>query len=410
MVSAPTNGVSRAVSRIASRNVRQGLQSTLRTPRSGGVDSQVDGWTGNRTTKRAPRPSSGGSSATVPWWVSAPRARSRARGRTSRSGRRRRGRSARRPCRAARRDARARRPRPRARRWPLGARRSPRPPCRGRCGAARSPSGSAPAGAARRARRDDLAPGGAEIEISWSPATGSSSAAASVTTLGEVDRLVGGSRPASARASSSRSATRRRIRREERSAEAAASRCSPSSSSSSSSRLASTEVSGVRSSCEASATNSRWRASVASVSARASSSACEHRLQRPRQLGDLVLGLRAAGSARRDRACARSRARSSVSSAIGSIARRAVARPASSASAAPPSTPRPRNSFTRLAVACDVARAAARTGRTTEPCQLGDARRARDSTRQPWISQRRRQRRAEVRARSARPRSAVVRR
>ena len=33
-------------------------------------------------------------------------------------------------------------------------------------------------------------------------------------------------------------------------------------------------VSGVRSSCEASATNSRWRTSAASVSARASSSAC----------------------------------------------------------------------------------------------------------------------------------------
>ena len=73
-------------------------------------------------------------------------------------------------------------------------------------------------------------------------------------------------RPASARASSSRSATSRRIRRDERRAEAAASRCSPSSTSSSSSRFASTEVSGVRSSCDASATNSRWRARVASVS------------------------------------------------------------------------------------------------------------------------------------------------
>ena len=66
--------------------------------------------------------------------------------------------------------------------------------------------------------------------------------------------------------------TSRRIRREERSAERAASACSPWSESASSSRLASTLVSGVRSSCEASATNWRWRASIASVSPRAASS------------------------------------------------------------------------------------------------------------------------------------------
>ena len=148
------------------------------------------------------------------------------------------------------------------------------------------------------------------IEISWSPATGSSSAAASVTTSDEVDRLraarrgrrrraraAAGRRPGGA--CGARSAARRRRPRAAR----------PSSSSSSSSRLASTEVSGVRSSCEASATNSRWRASVASVSARASSSACEHRLQRARQLGDLVVGLGVRDPHATGRACARSRAR-----------------------------------------------------------------------------------------------------
>ena len=179
-------------------------------------------------------------------------------------------------------------------------------------------------------------------------------------------------RPASARASSSRSATSRRIRRDgaqrgggglallavERPPRAA--RGWPA-----------REVSGVRSSCEASATNSRWRASVASVSARASSSACEHRLQRARQLGDLVLGLRA-----RDRARAGSRVRSisraaSVSSAIGAIARRAVARPASSASAAPPSTPRPRKTLHAVRGRLRRRRAGARTGCSTRVGEPG---------------------------------------
>ena len=62
------------------------------------------------------------------------------------------------------------------------------------------------------------------------------------------------------------------MRCEERSAERAASPWSPCSESASSSRFASTLVSGVRSSCEASATNWRWRASIASVSSRAASS------------------------------------------------------------------------------------------------------------------------------------------
>ena len=199
----------------------------------------------------------------------------------------------------------ARRPRRRARPAPLRALDAPRPPCRGRCGAARSPSGSARAGAARRARRRSRRPAGAEIEISWSPATGSSSAAASVTTLGEVDRAV---RRLAARRPRARAAAGRRpggaSGGEERSAEAAASRCSPSSVSSSSSRLASTDVSGVRSSCEASATNSRWRASVASVSARASSSACSIESSVVGQLGDLVVGLRPRDARLDGRACA----------------------------------------------------------------------------------------------------------
>ena len=66
--------------------------------------------------------------------------------------------------------------------------------------------------------------------------------------------------------------TSRRMRWEERSAERAASPWSPCSDSASSSRFASTLVSGVRSSWEASATKRRWRASIASVSPRAASS------------------------------------------------------------------------------------------------------------------------------------------
>ena len=141
------------------------------------------------------------------------------------------------------------------------------------------------------------------------------------------------------------------MRRDERRADAAASRGSPSSSSSSSSRLASTEVSGVRSSCEASATNSRWRCSAASVSARAlsseSSMPSKVRASSATSSSDWGCGMRCEGS--RVRAMERATA---VSRVIGAIARVAVERPASSASAAPPSTPRPRKTLTRLAVAC----------------------------------------------------------
>ena len=105
----------------------------------------------------------------------------------------------------------------------------------------------------------------------------------------------------------------------------------------------------MRSSCEASATNSRWRASAASVSVRDSSSACS--------IDSSVVASSATSSSASGRGIVRPALRvrsisraAAVSSAIGSIARRAVASPASRASAAPPSTPSPRNSFTRLAV------------------------------------------------------------
>ena len=175
-----------------------------------------------------------------------------------------------------------------------------------RCSSSRAPSISAP--------------GGAATQMWWSPATGSSSPAASVTTSERSSGACGATRPASARASSSRSATRRRIRREERSADAAASRCSPSSSISSSSRLASTEVSGVRSSCDASATNCalarerRLRLGARLVQR------LEHALQRRRELGDLVVRLRV-GDRQRRVARARDRARGVGEPVIGAMAR-----------------------------------------------------------------------------------------
>ena len=102
--------------------------------------------------------------------------------------------------------------------------------------------------------------------------------------------------PASARASSSRSATRRLIRCEERSAESiiagrrrARARASEACSSS---RLARMLVSGVRSSCEASATNSRCFFIAASRSARAASSERSICSRVRGQLADLVVGLR----------------------------------------------------------------------------------------------------------------------
>ncbi len=115
--------------------------------------------------------------------------------------------------------------------------------------------------------------GWASIDSPWRSAIGPSSAAASIRTSPRSVGRWGWTRRASARASSSRSPTSRRIRRVERSAASAVSACSPASSSVSRSRLASTLVRGVRSSCEASAMNSRCRSSIAWVSAREESRA-----------------------------------------------------------------------------------------------------------------------------------------
>ena len=149
--------------------------------------------------------------------------------------------------------------------------------------------------------------------------------------LGEVAAArAAAARAASVRASSSRSATSRRIRWEERSAERAASPWSPSRDSASSSRFASTLVSGVRSSCEASATKRRWRASIVSVSPRAASSSrsmpSSVRASSATSSSASGWGMRREGS--RVRAIS---AAAAVRSAIGAIARRAIAMPAISA-------------------------------------------------------------------------------
>ena len=152
---------------------------------------------GNRTTKRAPRPSSGGSSATLPWCELGHRAHDREpEAARVRCGRPRRGRSARRPCRCS--SGRDARPVVLDREHDLAV-----------AALDRGLDGRARVGVAQRvlhqvehepvqlvARALDLRRrGGAETEISWSPATGSSSAAASVTTLGEVDGRCGGCAP-----------------------------------------------------------------------------------------------------------------------------------------------------------------------------------------------------------------------
>jgi hypothetical protein len=114
--------------------------------------------------------------------------------------------------------------------------------------------------------------------------------------------------------------------------------------------LASTLVSGVRSSCEASATKRRWRASVDSVSARAASSS----RNMPCRVRASSATSSSAGGTGTLREGSRVRAISAallVSVAIGAIARRAIAMPASSASPLPASTPSRRNSSTRLTVA-----------------------------------------------------------
>ena len=141
------------------------------------------------------------------------------------------------------------------------------------------------------------------------------------------------------------------MRREERRAERAASPSSPCRDSASSSRLASTDVSGVRSSCEASATKRRWRASVASVSAWASSSECNIpcsvRASSATSSSASGWGIAALES------CVRAiSAAVEVSVAIGCIARRAIAAPASSARPLPASVPSTSSSSTRAIVGC----------------------------------------------------------
>ena len=130
----------------------------------------------------------------------------------------------------------------------------------------------------------------------------------------------------------------------------------------SSSRLAWTLVSGVRSSCEASATNSRWRSNARSRSARASSSASSIpsivRASSPTSSSAAGTGIRREGS----RVAVISRARA-VRRAIGRIARSATASPASSASTVPPSTPAARKSQSRPMLSRRRPRRARRTGR-----------------------------------------------
>ena len=128
------------------------------------------------------------------------------------------------------------------------------------------------------------------------PISGAASAAASPAISARSTRPWAERRPASARASSSRSLTSRLIRREERSAESTTSRSSawsaPPSDACSSSRLASTLVSGVRSSCEASATNSRCCCSAVLPLGPGAVQRAQHLLQRLRQFADLVFDRR----------------------------------------------------------------------------------------------------------------------
>ena len=144
------------------------------------------------------------------------------------------------------------------------------------------------------------------------------------------------------------------MRFEDRSAEPTAS-CSSSvpgseaSRSWSNSRLARMLVSGVRSSCDASATNSRCNCIICSVSDRAASSSrsiwSSVRASSPTSSSRSGSGIRCEGS----RVVAIERA-VLVSVAIGRMARPAMAMPASAARAVPPRTPSARNSHRRLMV------------------------------------------------------------
>ena len=103
-------------------------------------------------------------------------------------------------------------------------------------------------------------------------------------------------------------------------------------------------VSGVRSSCEASATNSRWRVSAASVSVRAASSSpsMSSSVCARSETSSFAVGFGSATCGSRVRATSRA---VRVRSAIGRIARRATASPARNASPVPPRMPSTRNTF-----------------------------------------------------------------
>ena len=139
-------------------------------------------------------------------------------------------------------------------------------------------------------------------------------------------------------------------------------RCSPSSSSASSSRFASTLVSGVRSSCEASATN-------CALAAQRRLGLRARRARAPASISSSVRASSATSSsagglgdaARRVARCARSRAPSRSARRSGASRGAPARAPASSASSVPPSTPRSRKKRTRRDRRVDVGDAAART-------------------------------------------------
>ncbi len=109
-------------------------------------------------------------------------------------------------------------------------------------------------------------------------------------------------------------------------------------------------VSGVRSSCEASATNSRCTCIICSVSERAASSSrsiwSSVRASSPTSSSVSGAGMRSEGS--RVEAISLAVA---VRLETGRMARPAIAIPARAASRVPPSTPPPRNSHSLLMVA-----------------------------------------------------------
>ena len=234
-----------------------------------------------------------------------------------RSDRRPRGRSARTPCRAARRDSRAvvldgehdlavDRSTDASTAVPGSVWRSA---FSSRFSASRWSSSRAP---------EIVAPAGAATVMAWPSETGSSSPAASVTTRATSTGSWRVIRPASARASSSRSATSRRIRRDERNADAAASRCSPVEHLFE--QLQVRQHRGqrrpqlVRRVRDELALTRQGRLRLR----RAPVQRVEHPVQRPRQLGDLVLAPRDAESGARGRGCARSSARSRSARRSGS--------------------------------------------------------------------------------------------